>query len=133
MTDRPIIVLYDGLCPLCSRAVRALGRRDRHDKLAFVDIAAPGFDPSRFAITREQAHAAMHVQLPDGRIASGMEAFRHIYRAVGLGWLIAPTGWPVLRPIFDLLYRGFARIRPRLPGRGCPDDRCAGDSQSRSD
>ena len=30
----------------------------------------------------------------------GMAVFRLAYRAVGLGWLVAPTGWPLLRPLF---------------------------------
>ncbi len=129
MAEGRITMLYDGLCPLCSREVRMLSRKDKHDRLAFVDIAAPDFDPSRYGVSRDEAHAKMHAVLPDGRIVTGMAAFRHIYRALGMGWLMAPTGWPILRPIFDLLYAGFAKVRPRLPGRSCPDDRCAVDSQ----
>ena len=52
----------------------------------------------------------------------GRAVVRQAYRAVGLGWILAPTGWPVLRPVFDWLYLGFARYRVRL-GRafGRPD------------
>jgi predicted DCC family thiol-disulfide oxidoreductase YuxK len=54
--------------------------------------------------------------------------FREAYAAVGLGWLVAPTGWPILRPLFDVGYRWFARNRVRLGrifGRRCEDGRCA--------
>jgi hypothetical protein len=41
--------------------------------------------------------------------------------------VLAPTGWPILRPCFDFLYNIFARYRIGLGGlfgRGCTD-RCA--------
>jgi len=45
-----------------------------------------------------------------------MSVFRATYKAVGLGWLLAPTGWPVLKPLFDLIYRLFAKYRCRWRG-----------------
>jgi predicted DCC family thiol-disulfide oxidoreductase YuxK len=57
-----------------------------------------------------------------------VETFRQAYRAVGLGWVLAPTGWPLLRPAFDALYRIFARHRVRMGrvfGRPCAGDRCS--------
>jgi predicted DCC family thiol-disulfide oxidoreductase YuxK len=65
---------------------------------------------------------------PDGRKTQGVETFRQAYRAVGLGWVLAPTGWPGLRLIFDALYVLFARYRVRVGGmfvRRCAGDRCA--------
>jgi len=55
--------------------------------------------------------------LPDGSLVKGMEVFRRAYDAVGLGWLLAPTNWPVLRSISDAGYAWFARIRLHLTGR----------------
>jgi predicted DCC family thiol-disulfide oxidoreductase YuxK len=114
MNTWEIKLLYDGLCPVCSREVRFMRKRDRKSRLAFEDIADPSFDPALYGLTTEQVIGAMHGVLPDGSIVRGMAAFRIAYRAIGLGWLAAPTGWPILRPIFDLLYRIFARYRPRL-------------------
>ena len=57
-----------------------------------------------------------------------METFRQAYRAAGLGWVLAPTGWPGLRRVCDALYVLFARYRVRLGrafGRPCAGDRCA--------
>ncbi len=70
----------------------------------------------------------MHGVFPDGRVVRRVAAFREAYRAVGLGWLLAPTGWPGLRWIADRAYGLFARNRiriGRLFGRECPDDACA--------
>lgn len=93
-----------------------------------VDITAPGFDPARYGATMDELMGQVHAVAPDGSMVTGMEVFRRAYRAIGLGWLLAPTGWPVLRPIADRLYRWFARVRPRLQRRdSCPDGRCRAD------
>jgi predicted DCC family thiol-disulfide oxidoreductase YuxK len=113
-----IEVLYDGECPLCAREVAALRRLDRgRGRLRFADIAAPGFDGSRYGRSRAELMARIHGALPDGRLVEGMDVFRRAYAAVGLGWLLAPTGWPGLRRVADAAYRWFARNRLRLTGR----------------
>ena len=125
--DRPFTLLFDGDCPLCSREVRMLRRRDRRGRLRFEDIAAPHFDASRYGTTHDALMARIHGVLPDGSLVRDVEVFRHAYDAVGLGWLVAPTRWPLLRPLFDAAYRVFARNRLRWTGReaACASDRCA--------
>jgi predicted DCC family thiol-disulfide oxidoreductase YuxK len=120
-------ILYDGECPLCKREVRWLQRFNRSGHLAFEDISAPGFNPARYGATREELFGVIHGVFPDGRVVRKVAVFREAYRAVGLGWLLAPTGWPVLRSICDKLYDLFARYRiplGRLLGRSCALDRC---------
>lgn len=121
-----ITVLYDGQCPLCVREIEMLRRRAPEGRrAAFEDIAAPGFEPGRYGKTHAELMARIHGVLPDGRVIEGMAVFRRVYAAVGLGWLLAPTGWPLLRPLFDAAYRWFARNRLRLTGRaGECSDRC---------
>lgn len=93
-------------------------RRDaaRRNTLDFVDIASPTFDPTPYGLTYEQFMKHIHGQLPDGRMIHGMEVFRRAYAELGLGWALAPTGWPGLKQIFDRLYSWFASIRTKLPG-----------------
>jgi predicted DCC family thiol-disulfide oxidoreductase YuxK len=112
-----LTLLYDGDCPLCSREVALLRRRDRDGRIAFEDIAAPGFDAGRYGSSYEALMARIHAVLPDGSLVRDVEVFRRAYAAVGLGWLVAPTRWPLLRPLFDRAYRVFARNRLRWTGR----------------
>ena len=127
MTEWRFKLLYDGECPFCRREVRWLQRLNRHGHLAFEDVSSPEFDPEPFRVSREQLLGVIHGVFPDGRIVRKVEVFRQAYRAVGLGWLLAPTGWPVLRLVFDSLYSLFAHYRiplGRLFGRSCASGTC---------
>jgi predicted DCC family thiol-disulfide oxidoreductase YuxK len=127
MTSWDVKLLYDGECPLCVREVKMLTRLNRKGKLALEDIAAADFDAGRYGSTFEQLMGSIHGVLPDGSLITGMEVFRRAYAAVGLGALMAPTSWPVLRPVFDRAYTLFARNRLRITGRSdaCRSGRCA--------
>lgn len=121
-------LLYDGDCPLCQREARFLQKRNRHGWLAFEDIAAPNFDPAVYHTTREELMGVIHGVFPDGRMVQKVEVFREAYRAIGLGWLLAPTGWPVLRWLTDRSYEWFARHRlgiVKIFGRTCETGTCA--------
>jgi len=68
----------------------------------------------------------IHGVMPDGALITGVEVFRRAYAAVGAGWMLAPTRWPILRTLSDAAYAWFARHRLRLTGRGgeCESGRC---------
>jgi predicted DCC family thiol-disulfide oxidoreductase YuxK len=69
----------------------------------------------------------IHGVFPDGRIVKKVEVFREAYRAIGLGWLLAPTHYPGLRWLADLGYEWFARNRiviGRFLGRKCDSGTC---------
>lgn len=107
----PLTLLYDGDCPICRIEMDRLAERDMLKRLVFVDIAAPGFDASRWGATLEDMRRLIHAVLPDGSLVSGMEVFRLAYGAVGRGLLFAPTGLPLLAPLFERAYAAFARNR----------------------
>jgi len=127
MSDWRFKILFDGECPLCQREARWLQQRNHAGWLAFEDIAAPGFDAAKYHTTHEELMGVIHGVYPDGRIVKKVAVFREAYRAVGLGWLLAPTGWPVFRWFADLGYEWFARNRMaigRLFGRKCETGLC---------
>ncbi len=118
-------VFYDGACPLCSREITWLRRKMPAGEVEFVDIAAPGFDASKQGLLQAELMQEIHARRPDGTVLRGMEVFRHIYRYLPLGFLLQVTGWPVLKPLFDFLYKTFARNRLRLTGRACDKQSCS--------
>jgi predicted DCC family thiol-disulfide oxidoreductase YuxK len=126
MNDWPFRILYDGECPLCKREADLLRRMDRgRGRLELEDIAAPEFDASKYGLTFDAVMGSIHGVLPGNRIVHGMEVFRRAYGLVGWGWALAPTGWPILKPLFDRFYVWFAANRLRLTGRPCDSGRCA--------
>ena len=121
-------LLYDRECPFCKLEVEWLQKRDKHGRFGVVDISAEGFDAAQFGLTTAQVHARLHGVLPDGTVIEGMPAVRASWRAVGLGWVMAPTGWPILRWFADIGYVIFARYRVplgRVFGRKCDNGNCS--------
>jgi len=116
---RPVFtILIDGDCPLCRHEAALLRRLDRgRGRLELVDITGPGFDPAALGVTMGAVMGSIHGVMPDGRLVTGVEVFRRAYGAVGWGWLWAPTGWRVVRPLADRVYEWFARRRLAMTGR----------------
>ncbi|MGC4000510.1 MAG: DUF393 domain-containing protein [Anaeromyxobacter sp.] len=126
LVDAPahrIEVFFDGACPLCMREIRMLRRLDGQGRIAFTDIAAPGFDAAAVGVPWDALMARIHGRLPDGTVIEGVEVFRQLYAAVGFRRVVAVTRWPGLRWLLDLGYRAFARNRLRLTGR-CREAGC---------
>jgi predicted DCC family thiol-disulfide oxidoreductase YuxK len=122
MDEKPFKLLYDGDCPFCRREMEWLKRRDRRGRLVLEDISSPEFQAEAYGLTHAEAMGVVHGVLPDGRIVRRLAAIREAYRAVGLGWLVAPLSLPVLGWLADKAYGVFARNRValgRLFGRKC--------------
>lgn len=120
-----IKLLYDGECPVCLKQVAFLRERDVHSQILYEDIAADDYDPDmNGGIDYEMAMKTIHGVLPDGTVVHGMETIRLLYDAIGLGWLSGPTGWPVLKPVFDRIYDWFSENRLTITGEKMCDIEC---------
>ncbi|AOE78974.1 MULTISPECIES: thiol-disulfide oxidoreductase DCC family protein [Pseudomonas] len=130
-TDWPLTLYFDGECPLCAREIRILQRHASDNRLLFVDISSAGFDAKALGFTVEQMQSSLHARFADGRWLTGLDATLWSWRAAGLGFWATPLTWRALRPLFELGYRLFCRLRPHLAwlphpdgGRRCVDNRC---------
>lgn len=126
------IVLYDHACPMCRTEMTRLKKRDALNRLRLVNIAHPAFDAAAWGFDAAALSDALHARTPQGDWLIGMTAIRHVYAQVRLGWLMAPSGWPLLAPMFDRCYLMIARRRMALsrwlPGGGaqaCDGSQCA--------
>lgn len=113
----PLEFLYDGHCPICLFDVANLRRADHHRRLVFLDVSAPDFAPGLYGRTRDELLERIHARRADGHIVEGPEAFRLALAAVGFGWAVAPTRWPGLSCLTEMVYRWFARNRMDLSRR----------------
>jgi len=114
-----IQLLYDGDCPLCLREVNFLQKKDAGRGLVqFVDIADDAYDPAQHGgVDFETAMGRIHAVLADGTVIKNVEVFRRIYSILGVGWIYAPTRWPVIGPLVDKLYDIWADLRLKVTGR----------------
>ena len=125
-------MLFDGGCPLCQREVSFLSSRDRLKRILFVDIDSPSYNPALYkGITYRQAMGSIHGITPSGEVLRNVRVFREAYRLIGLGWVYAPTGWPVLEPLTEWFYQFWARWRLPFTRRPSLDQLCKERSQGR--
>ena len=84
----PFTIYYNGDCKVCSKEIETYRRSPGAEALNWVDVmrvdeAALGPD-----LTREGAHAEMHVRLEDGSLATAGAAFLAIWsRLPRFAWL----------------------------------------------
>jgi predicted DCC family thiol-disulfide oxidoreductase YuxK len=120
-TSHPI-VLYDGVCGLCNRAVQFLLKRDRHDRLRFASLQ------SDFAATLLKLHGVDHQDLDtvyvvlnqgkaDESLLAKSDAFLLFVKEIGGVWTIARLGRIIPRPIRNWLYDFVARHRYQVFGK----------------
>lgn len=143
MSTYPLTLLYEEACPLCKLEIDNLKARNTEGRLRFVDVSAADFDPAPYGVPLSDLLEAIHAVKSDGSLVKGVAVFRLAYAAVGLGWITRPTGWPVLKPLFDRAYVHLARNRHRISekfawllfgiaarraerrSRSCKEGRCA--------
>ena len=125
-----LTLLYDGGCPLCLREVKLLGSKDRQRngellKLTFVDIDHADYSPMSYAgISYREAMGRIHAIDESGTVLRDVVVFRRAYGLIGLGWVYAPTQWPLLGPVINLAYGIWAGLRLRLTGRPSLESLC---------
>ena len=122
-------MFYDSECPLCAREVAMIRWLDRHDRVRMTDIAAETFRPADYDKTMKQFMDEIQGRLVDGQWITGVELFRQVYSAVGLGIFVWPTRLPLVRNVLNWGYHLFARNRLRWTGR-CNQQSCGIESRT---
>ncbi len=119
ITDWQLKLLYDGDCPLCLREVNFLRRKDNGRGLvAFTDIAADDYSPAaNGGVDFATAMGRIHAVKADGTVIKNVEVFRQVYDVLGMGWIYAPTRWPVVGALVDWVYGVWANWRLAVTGR----------------
>ncbi|WP_411912069.1 thiol-disulfide oxidoreductase DCC family protein [Pseudomonas spirodelae] len=127
----PLTLYYDGDCPLCAREILLLRKRASSERLSLVDISREDFQAETTGYSKETLQNRLHARFADGEWVTGLDATLWSWRAAGLDRWAAPLTWPALRPVLELGYRLFCRLRPHLTwlphpdaGQRCTDNQC---------
>lgn len=108
------VVLYDHSCVICRNEMLRLQKLDKQQCLHLVDISNDKFSHEFWGFSNAELNKSLHVRNAQGQWLTGMQAIRHVYEQVGLGWIWLPSRLPGLKLLSDILYRLFARNRYRL-------------------
>ncbi|RPH76716.1 MAG: DUF393 domain-containing protein [Nitrospiraceae bacterium] len=133
MTQYPLTVFFDGACPICAREITLMKRLDRRRQLAFCDFSTQDYDAASSGFATAELAAVIHARWADGSVITGVEVFRAMWEAVGLGFLARLSRLSLVEPLVVNAYAWFARNRMRLTGRShaCVGDACRSALSSR--
>ena len=116
------IVLYDGVCGLCNRAVQFLLKRDRRDRLQFASLQSElaakvlkrhGIDPKGL----DTVYAVLNYGEPNETLLAKGDAFLFFADLIGGIWSVARAGKIIPRPVRNWLYDFVARHRYQVFGK----------------
>ena len=126
MAVYPLTVFFDGACPICDREIAVMKRLDRRRQLEFCDFSAQEYDAASSGFAAADLGAVIHARWADGSVITGVEVFRAMWEAVGLGFLARLSRLSLVEPLVLKAYAWFARNRMRLTGRSheCTGDVC---------
>lgn len=110
----PITLFYDGGCPLCRRQVAWVKRQKGHDRVHFVDIRAPGFDPTLWGRSCDELMGRLYALDGEGRWYAGMDSTRALYVVLGYRGRVKLSSLPGLGVMLDRLYLAVAKRRNRI-------------------
>jgi predicted DCC family thiol-disulfide oxidoreductase YuxK len=120
------VVIYDGLCKLCTGGARRMVRWMGPVSPELLDFQRPGALDRFPGVTHEMCMKAMQLVTPSGRVYGGFEAaVRALATRKHVGW-VAPLYYaPGLRQLLDLAYDLVAANRYWLLGKRAAAE-CAG-------
>ena len=127
MNTAKLTIFFDGGCPLCKREVDFLQSRNQKGYLRFIDINTSDFYLDlRYGITYKEAMERIHALKSDGSVIKDIKVFQEAYTLIGLGWIYAPTKFPIFVKFIEFIYGIWAKYRLKLTFRPSIEKLCTG-------
>jgi predicted DCC family thiol-disulfide oxidoreductase YuxK len=118
MSSEGPILVFDGVCVLCSRSVRFVLRHDRDKRFRFATTQSPTGARLMTAYGLDAAKPTSVLLIDGERAFTESAAMIRVLRSFGGVWtLLASLIWVVPRPLRDAAYRVVARRRYRWFGQ----------------
>lgn len=119
--QRPVIILFDGVCNLCSSVVQFIIKRDPSSKFKFASLQSDFGRAQliRFNLNPDSLHSI--VVIDDGEVFERSDAAFRIAKHLGGPWKIARVFKVLPKFLCDAFYNLLAANRYRIFGKM---DRC---------
>ena len=93
--------------------------------LKFIDINSSDLSfEIEYRITYKQAMESIHGLKSDGSLITDIEVFQEAYNLIGLGWIYAPTKFPIIDKFIGFLYGLWAKYRLKITFRPSIQELC---------
>ena len=113
----PLTVYFDGECPICRREIDLMKILNRREQLLFIDFSTPSYHATEHGLNPCDLSKVIHARWKNGTTITGVDVFREMWEAIGLGWLARCSRRPIFNKLLVKAYGWFARNRLRLTRR----------------
>jgi predicted DCC family thiol-disulfide oxidoreductase YuxK len=114
--QQPLIV-FDGICHLCTGFVRFVIRWDRAALFQFLPAQSPRGEALYARLGLKSGDWDSNLLVLDGRVHTELDAFIEIARRFGGWWRLTPILYAIPRALREWLYNRLARNRYRWFGK----------------
>ena len=113
----PLTVYFDGECPICRREIDLMKMLNRRERLQFIDFSNSNYRPTDHGLNQCDLGRVIHASWSDGTFLTGVDVFREMWEAIGLGFVARFSRRPMINTLLVKAYAWFAKNRLRLTGR----------------
>jgi len=117
LTQGADVVVFDGVCVLCSGFLKFMLNHDRNQRFKFVTAQSDLGEALYAHLGLKSADYDTNVVIVDGYIYTKLDAFAAAMGALGGVWRIAKIVRILPRPVADWLYNRIARNRYAIFGK----------------
>jgi predicted DCC family thiol-disulfide oxidoreductase YuxK len=113
----PDVVVFDGVCNLCSRSVQFILKHEAEPRFRFAPVQSPAGSQLLRDAGFDSADVKTFVLLSHGTVYTRSSAALRIAKSLKGPWKLLRVAWLVPRPIRDWMYDLVARNRYRWFGK----------------
>jgi len=117
MKPYPLTVYFDGECPICRREIDLMKKINRKNHLQFIDFSNASYQSADQDLNQCDLARVIHARWSDGTIITGVEVFREMWEAIGLGFLARFSRLSGINTLLVKAYAWFAKNRLWLTKR----------------
>jgi len=113
----PLTVYFDGECPICRLEIDLMKILNRRERIQFIDFSTSSYRPADHGLGQCDLGRVIHARWSDGTLITGVEVFREMWEAIGLGFLARFSRLSGINTLLVKAYAWFAKNRLWLTKR----------------